>query len=746
MSYIQNELKITINTSIPGFQTIKYNPSMTLKDAKNISSLYFNPLVKLDKSVIEKVPENLRIKEFFNQGLFESLINAHGMVYEKTLKEATKKGYIDNNISVTLDTIFPVNSIIYINAEPYVIADVQWRKGAWKVSTPLTPPSTPSSTTPSSTTPSSTTPSTTQTPLTNRSILLENDIPTPDPALTIQVNSTTELRNYFQNNTYYELINAFFEFTNNEDDKGLINIIQQNTSNTIIPPNSIDLYKINESVYNKSVETLSVMYNTGGGDCFFLAVAQGLNYNNFHNFNNKIYSSDNHGKGNKIFTQQYLRNQVYEYLTDLNHSTDLNDNFATAQENVNKLNDLFLQQLLDRQYNWNSNKLSDEYYITLLNHIYTSSDNFLISKPTNPPRIEEEYEKPFTLINESNLQKYILSSDYWANEKTINALCNKLKINIIIIKNEKNKMSTYTFDLNTSNRYLFLYNKNDHYELIIFKYTILIKNITTTRYISLFDRNNINLPPPLYILFLLYGSKYIYIEPSTYQWTIFPTIFKILNNSFQNIKQYNNNNTILQQLYEYFPYIKRLIPDENQINNPNDDDLVINPLRVGGAINNYNPNNYNPNNYNPNNYNPNNYNPINYNPNNYNPNNYNYNPNNYNRINYNRNNYNRNYFNPQYHAKNYNSFTKTVYYISIDMELKKGTSLSPEELHNSKCNRKWNSVRKAFADFTGKKYVILPVYSNKTQKQSQKTSKNNTNTKTQHIGKRSKTYKKNTHG
>ena len=57
------------------------------------------------------------------------------MVYEKTLKEATRNGYVDHNITVTLDTIFPVNSIIYINKEPYVIADVQWTKGNWKIDT-----------------------------------------------------------------------------------------------------------------------------------------------------------------------------------------------------------------------------------------------------------------------------------------------------------------------------------------------------------------------------------------------------------------------------------------------------------------------------------------------------------------------------------------------------------------------------------------------------------------------------------
>jgi hypothetical protein len=44
------------------------------------------------------------------------------------------------------------------------------------------------------------------------------------------------------------------------------------------------------------------------------------------------------------------------------------------------------------------------------------------------------------------------------------------------------------------------------------------------------------------------------------------------------------------------------------------------------------------------------------------------------------------------------------------MELKQGTSLSPEELSNAKCNSKWNSIRKSWSELTGKPYIIPPVY------------------------------------
>ena len=131
---VPNELKIVINTSVPGFQKIMYSPNMTIR---NISerSVRFDPLVKLDLSVINSVPENLRIKEFFNKGLFESLINFHGMEKVRSLIEAMNEGIINNNILVTLKTIFAINTPIYINNEVYYIADVQWTPGDWTIDT-----------------------------------------------------------------------------------------------------------------------------------------------------------------------------------------------------------------------------------------------------------------------------------------------------------------------------------------------------------------------------------------------------------------------------------------------------------------------------------------------------------------------------------------------------------------------------------------------------------------------------------
>jgi hypothetical protein len=65
--------------------------------------------------------------------------------------------------------------------------------------------------------------------------------------------------------------------------------------------------------------------------------------------------------------------------------------------------------------------------------------------------------------------------------------------------------------------------------------------------------------------------------------------------------------------------------------------------------------------------------------------------------------------------------SKLAYYITIDMELHPGTSITPQEQKVLKCRQKWNSVRKAYADFLGKPYIIPPVYQNKTLKKVENT-------------------------
>ena len=69
------------------------------------------------------------------------------------------------------------------------------------------------------------------------------------------------------------------------------------------------------------------------------------------------------------------------------------------------------------------------------------------------------------------------------------------------------------------------------------------------------------------------------------------------------------------------------------------------------------------------------------------------------------------------------------------MELKKGSPLTPEEFKQSNCTQKWNTVRKAFANFTGKTYTIPPVYdySNK------ETLKNRSNTQPSNVTRNNRT-------
>jgi len=114
---IPNELKITINTGIKGFQKINYTPNMTISNISNDDKfVQFNPFVKLQQSIVDSVPEKIRQKEFFNKKQFQSLINYIHSTPNKNLLYATNSGVVDNNIKITLNTIFPVNSVIYINS------------------------------------------------------------------------------------------------------------------------------------------------------------------------------------------------------------------------------------------------------------------------------------------------------------------------------------------------------------------------------------------------------------------------------------------------------------------------------------------------------------------------------------------------------------------------------------------------------------------------------------------------------
>ena len=776
---VPNALSITINTSVPGNQIIKYSPSMTIQGSNN-DTIYFDPLVSLNKSVINKIPENIRILEFFNKGLFHSLINAHGMHKEITLEEAKHNKIIDNNIQITLDTLFPTNSILYIKGEPYVIADVLWSRGQWKIDRKITDKdikqvdvnkiSNPliynsiikkeielgneqlkqlsqkeiygsnydKSKDPSSideerkkeqekkrkeeeeekrkkeleekkkkeeeekrkkqeennikiaeeniekrrrkplqiedqtnlkpklqieyqvdpileieNNPTSTTkiikykPSNELEEIAN--IPMNSDL---IPKFSSSRESTRYLRDLFKSRINYDMINMVFRFMP-ENLKEIVATIYRKTTSVAVKPNSANISLL---AYNQTVDSLRVNSNAGGGDCLFIAVADAINYHNSNNIiDDKILYQD-FGNGNNIFTVGILRTIVYEYFLNVFRDPEEYQR-AIDNANINKdnLNHLFTAAMREPNFNYHSE----------IQNIYNSNINFLVLKPNI---IDFNNERPFEIVTTpEELKAYIESSNYWADSETIVILNQRLKINIIVIKQENGKIKLHTNiksnDYNGWNKYLFLYNfQHTHYELISFemlskeivkRHGIIVGSRNVTKKTVIFNRND-NITPPLYIIFLLFSTYYIRLSDADKNLVVLFTDYLLaINNSVRQINELDNS-------------------DENKNNFINafrdtyDYDLTI--MRGGSSFK-----------------------------------------------------------EEQYYSDN----IKISFHITIDMELQKGTTLSKEQMSNIKCIKGWNKVRKSFSEFTGQKYVITPTYNNLSDTYSKKneTRKNETDIK-----------------
>jgi len=827
MNTIPNELKITINTNIPGFQTIRYKPYMTLPSDKNDGSVQFNPLVKLSPSVIKTLPKNIQVSEFFNKGLFQSLINSHGLLREQTLVEATKNGYVDNNIRVTLDTLFPSNSVIYINKQPYAIADIQWIKGDWKIDKkiqqvpelessritdpylyrsvvkdeiisgenelqqlpkeiiygsnytgpqnvasgvktqeklenqenpnkypqlpasqtiqpsqppqasqpiqqnnkyikptpkylplppaqpmqpvqpmqpteqnnnpmkpmkptpkylplppsesvqqniepsqpmqyPVLPPSVPSE-------PIEPPKSTDLLPPKKPAKILQiadseyNDDKETDSTYEIKLNSsrksTTSLRSYFKDKDYYFMLNTIFK-NMNDNEKSVVDKIFKETSGVDVKPSN----NLSIKAYNITTDNIRVNQNTGAGDCFFIAVADAINfYNSNVNSNADKIIYNNYGKGNMIYTQKMLRELVSYYILHLNpiNFNELND---ALDYNVESLNNKFAQQYDDYKKNVLENKtMTPNIFFDIVNNVYQNNDNFLIMKPSK--MTEETLQKPFRLVNKTEIKNYIESSDYWANTVAIDALCEILGLNIITIESIDDKLRIPYIYNNTKpwSKYMFLYHENNHYELISFDYifktfrrepSFSIKTHNVRKVI--FDKIG-NIFPPFNIIFLIFATNYINISESrdknNFQLLtpIIQSIFIIFNEIVQN-KKTDDNKKFLKLFYEYFT------PSPT----------VFKPIEGGAPSLSYQTRS-----------------PYQY------------------RVPY-----------VSSYTKNNNSFqsdpakSNISYYITIDMDLQKGTTLSSKDLSNLKCRQRWNSVRKSYADLRGLNYIAMPDYSN----------------------------------
>jgi hypothetical protein len=164
---IPNTLTIFINTRIPGYQKLKFKPSMAIPTSTS-ETVYFDPLVKISRGSVSNVPEdanpgkydNLAKSQFFDKGMFQTLVNRNlsstfNLIFNPTkiglptdtdsakIEKAKESGIIDNNINVILRTLFRPNSVIYIGKKPYTIYSYHWDKGDWKINTKMLSPFTP---------------------------------------------------------------------------------------------------------------------------------------------------------------------------------------------------------------------------------------------------------------------------------------------------------------------------------------------------------------------------------------------------------------------------------------------------------------------------------------------------------------------------------------------------------------------------------------------------------------------------
>ena len=141
MSSIPNELKINMNTNMPGYAKLFYKPNMCVKDSK-AESVEFNPLVKYNSNIIEEAIQKFKTLDskfnscelFTNKEKFNTLMVMHKNQFASfpvTLDQATRKGYISNNISLTLKYLFTPKNLILLKGEPYTVGAYNWTTDDW---------------------------------------------------------------------------------------------------------------------------------------------------------------------------------------------------------------------------------------------------------------------------------------------------------------------------------------------------------------------------------------------------------------------------------------------------------------------------------------------------------------------------------------------------------------------------------------------------------------------------------------
>ena len=474
----------------------------------------------------------------------------------------------------------------------------------------------------------------------------------PSPNLKISEKSSKKLRDFFNDSTYYFMMNEIIQNMNSDQQKIILK--------PYVKMMGYHHYKhkiLDSNHYSQMVNQMQVEKNSGGGDCFFIALADAINlYNskkNGDNLDDRI-TYNNYGKS-IIFTQKGIRSIIANYI--LINPKQLQFYLSIGEINANYLNDLFKKVLPN---------VTKDNYLDIIENIYTTNDNFLVEKPTTVPTNSTKFENPFSSTNENNTRDFIESTYYWADNTTIEIINQVLLLNVIVIEyNNKQGIINIPFpNLDSSSsftKYLFFYYENNHYELITFSYPNSVKKV-------IFEtETNISISsiiPPIYLIYEIFGIFYMQIN----------------NEEKQKIKLFQNYMNTFQESFQKI--YKKVVDKESKNtkffkmfkNRKQSNEMIF--LTYFNHYFNYNPN------------------PTSF--------------------------LNQTFpflkeMEPMKGGSTEKEENRLSYYITIELFMKKGEEISSKELKKIKCNQQWSEVEKAYAKFTRKKYVIKPMYDYSTQ-------------------------------
>jgi hypothetical protein len=343
--------------------------------------------------------------------------------------------------------------------------------------------------------------------------------------------TTSTPRRWINNENYYFLCNQVFHRLE-PNIKNLIQTFYNNTTKTNIV---FGANNVSKDAYSDSIRGISVITSSADGNCFFHALTQGINHYNLTANPRIIY---NIYGASQQFTQLVLRNIVAEYLIRILRTApqdQIERIYMGPFNSINELNQAF-RELLGAQLgrpvlDEDLIHMPENEYIALCNAVFQNyfaetGSTFLVKQVTAKPA-NADLQNPFTIFQANEqpaIRNYINSANYWADELSIKAIRETLGLNIFIISNRYNANNPigleiyrgpdvvpriYTPQENSDvfDRYMFLYNEgNHHYELVTFTYYNKQKN---QMQISIFE-TNLNIMPPLHIIFFLYS--YIYLN------------------------------------------------------------------------------------------------------------------------------------------------------------------------------------------------------------------------------------------